>query len=502
MSRIPAIIVLVVVTAVLASAAAAGQKGEIAEVSIGTGGIVWHPAAAYPGLSLTVAMPDGQVVQETFAAGIAPSLDLSGGNLLDGQYTWELRVVAGDTADRRGDTEDRSETMSSTVSALTQTGSFRVSQGVILVPSGAEESATKLLHTEDTYIDGNLRIGNDIVGTEAFPFDTFLMKANNLRIYFDDTSGVLPGFPENDWRIIVNDTTDGGADYFAIEDSTADRQLFRVEAGAPANSLYVDDEGSLGLGTSTPAMDLHVVCGDSPTIRLDQQGGAYVAQAWDILGNDAGFSIRDVTSGTVRPFKIEPGAPSNALFVQSDGHIGMGTELPAWPLTVRTTGEAATLVLDRTDGALGYINAGGTYVNIGTGTPNHLRFMVNGAWKAQINTDGSLHMASGASCSVGGVWTNSSSRELKDDIERISAGEAMEALAGLDPVKYHYKTDKTDAHVGFIAEDVPDLVATKDRKGMSPMDVTAVLTKVVQEQQKVIAELRTRVETLEAQARQ
>jgi hypothetical protein len=33
---------------------------------------------------------------------------------------------------------------------------------------------------------------------------------------------------------------------------------------------------------------------------------------------------------------------------------------------------------------------------------------------------------------------------------------------------------------------VPDLVATSDRKGMSPMDVVAVLTRVVKEQQEAI----------------
>lgn len=37
--------------------------------------------------------------------------------------------------------------------------------------------------------------------------------------------------------------------------------------------------------------------------------------------------------------------------------------------------------------------------------------------------------------------------------------------------------------MGFIAEDVPDLVATPNRKSLSPMDIVAVLTKVVQEQQ-------------------
>ena len=39
---------------------------------------------------------------------------------------------------------------------------------------------------------------------------------------------------------------------------------------------------------------------------------------------------------------------------------------------------------------------------------------------------------------------------------------------------------------GFIAEDVPDLVATGDRKGLSSMEMTAVLVKVVQKQQKMI----------------
>ena len=51
-----------------------------------------------------------------------------------------------------------------------------------------------------------------------------------------------------------------------------------------------------------------------------------------------------------------------------------------------------------------------------------------------------------------------------------------------------YKADRTERHVGFIAEDVPELVATKDRKGLSPMDIVSVLTKVVQEQEGLIQE--------------
>jgi len=51
--------------------------------------------------------------------------------------------------------------------------------------------------------------------------------------------------------------------------------------------------------------------------------------------------------------------------------------------------------------------------------------------------------------------------------------------------------------VGFVAEDVPDLIATKDRKELSPMDIMAVLTKVVQDQQGSIKDLQGKNEMLE-----
>jgi len=73
----------------------------------------------------------------------------------------------------------------------------------------------------------------------------------------------------------------------------------------------------------------------------------------------------------------------------------------------------------------------------------------------------------------------------------------METLAKLNPVKYVYKTNPSDQQVGFISEDVPELVATQDRKGMSSMDVVAVLTKVVQEQQQTISDLQNKNGKLE-----
>jgi hypothetical protein len=105
-----------------------------------------------------------------------------------------------------------------------------------------------------------------------------------------------------------------------------------------------------------------------------------------------------------------------------------------------------------------------------------------------------IDMASGAYVSAGGVWTNSSSRAKKENIVTLTPEEALAALADLEPVRFNYKQDESEEYVGFIAEDVPGLVASTDRSSLSTMDIVAVLTKVVQQQQQKIAELEDRLD--------
>jgi hypothetical protein len=110
----------------------------------------------------------------------------------------------------------------------------------------------------------------------------------------------------------------------------------------------------------------------------------------------------------------------------------------------------------------------------------------------------SLALANGASCNSIGQWLDASSRDYKENIQEITSIEALKTLKGLQPVKYNFKRDASkDLNVGFIAEDVPDLVATKDRKALSPLEIVAVLTKVVQEQQTLVAKLTERINELE-----
>ena len=97
-----------------------------------------------------------------------------------------------------------------------------------------------------------------------------------------------------------------------------------------------------------------------------------------------------------------------------------------------------------------------------------------------------------------GSFINSSSRALKQEISELPLSEALKAVKALKPVTYQYKANPDEDEVGFIAEDVPQLVATNNRKGLSALDITAVLTKVVQHLQTENETLKKRLDALES----
>jgi hypothetical protein len=488
-----------------------GQSDKpVADVMIGSSGISWVPKVSYARLVLTVARPDGTIFEKTFESGSSPYLDLSsiyGERFNDGSYTYELRVIPEDTKRVRHEVGAVMSVKGANLrpKTLTQTGYFQVQAGMIVIPASTSEDglsgAMDIVHSDDVIIDGSLCVGNDCYSGLAFGFDTIVLMENNLRIFFDDTS-TIQNYPRNDWRIICNDSTDSGGNYFAIEDATEVSNILVLEAGAPDNSLYVDSHGDVGINTSTPYYELHIVDGDSPCVRLDQDGSyGWTPQKWDLCGNESNFFIRDATHASKLPFRIEPEAPTDSIFIKSNGYVGIGTGSPAYSLELETTGADAVFAIERTSGATGRMVAGSSGVQFGS-LSNHKVHIVTGAtaskritvdhsngWVGISDTspDYPLDMgtiAPGAYCTTAGVWHDASSLEYKENIRNLSEEEAMETFKELNPVKYNYKVDKEDEYVGFIAEHVPELVASKDRKGMSAMNVVAVLTKVVQQQQK------------------
>ncbi len=98
-----------------------------------------------------------------------------------------------------------------------------------------------------------------------------------------------------------------------------------------------------------------------------------------------------------------------------------------------------------------------------------------------------------------GHLVTSSSRTLKTNIKALDSKKALEAVRKLQPVSYRYKAQKSEPVVGFIAEDIPELVSMPSRKSYDSSEIVAILTKVVQDQDKTLTE--TKAELKKAQAK-
>jgi Chaperone of endosialidase len=492
------------------------NRKDVAEVMMGSYGLSWNPKVSFSKLVLTVSSPTGAVIKKTFDAGTVPGFDLTDlkGSVMDGFYNYQLTVIPAEKVDIRN-AGNLTKAELQIAGGLNQSGGFLVKGGSIVLPSiqepgsdgisGAQQdgisSTMDNVINDDLIVTFSACIGSDCVNGESFGFDTLRLKENNLRIKFQDTSSSA-SFPTNDWQLTANDSSNGGAEKFSIDDITNGKTPFTVEANTPSNTLYVDSTGRVGFGTNTPVVNLHVKEGNTPTLRLEQDGSSgFTPQTWDLAGNETNFFIRDVTNGSKLAFRIQPSSPESTLTLRADGRIGHGTWAPSYRFHQKTDSSTnAQFVAERASGAKTIVAGTASLGYVGTLSNHTLRFSANDSYVMDLNPPGAtndLEMANGAVCTSAGVWTNASSRELKENIKSLNADDAMKTLKALAPVTYNYKRQKEEQYVGFIAEDVPDLVAVNGRKGLASMDVVAVLTKVVQKQQETIELLKKKIESIE-----
>ena len=310
--------------------------------------------ASYRSVTVRVS-GQGHIAEQIFGADEALVFSPAEHGLPDGSYTFEATV----NVERPDVRTDGAPEITERIAAF---GYFTLEAGAI-VDRGSEEPIASIsapaagndgiqtvtsrdqVISDDLIVDGSICAGLDCVNGESFGFDTLRLKENNLRIKAQDTSNSA-SFPSNDWQITFNDSSNGGATKFSIDDIDGGRTPFTIEAGAPSHSLYVDDGGRMGFGTATPVVEMHVVDGDTPTLRLEQDGSSgFTPQTWDVAGNETNFFVRDATNGSRLPFKIRPSAPTNSLYVDTDGDVGLGTASPTAALDVtRSNGGAAIFV--------------------------------------------------------------------------------------------------------------------------------------------------------------
>jgi len=239
------------------------------------------------------------------------------------------------------------------------------------------------------------------------------------------------------------------------------------------------------------------------TVNADYFGGPSWAKLYGVANNNnvgiAFDSFGDSsTIGGGGMFRFARGSWTSKTAVQNGDRLGFFA-FSGYDGTTFLNTAALTAKVDGSVSA-GNVPTKFVFETNTTGYPRPERMVISSSGNVGIGTSTPsypLHMGSGAYVSTGGVWTDASSREYKDNIQALTTEETLDTLKELNPVKFAYKTDRTEKHLGFIAEEVPDLIATKDRKGLSPMDVVAVLTKVIQDQQKTISAHSEKIAELE-----
>ena len=211
-----------------------------------------------------------------------------------------------------------------------------------------------------------------------------------------------------------------------------------INGGARTNAIRIGTGGLIGFGTATPAQALHIVDAGAcfgPAIRFQDNNG----QDWELEADDTSFAVSDVTNGS-RPLQIEPGGPSNSLYLEASGEVGIGTSGPQAKLHV----------------------VGGTQL------------------------DGDLAVLS--------------SKAAKENLVLVDAPAVLARLAELPIQEWSYRGAGGWRHLGPVAEDFHAAFSLgKNEVSINPLDMSGVALAAIQGLQSALFDQQARTERLLAE---
>ena len=299
-------------TAALGQGASQSTDGKAANIKSDGMGVRFDSSIPYTSASLTISAPDGSVYRREFGPGTVPSfalLDKAGSALGNGQYAYELRFnvpQARDPKERLAASDDgvedeqgRTSRKRSRVQSVVQSGSFAVQNGILYVgnetePTSRRTSSTRSLETSPQQRSPGVLSGNTTTRLRNHRFSLLAMPD---QVIPDD--------------LIVQGSACIGLD--CVNNESFGFDTIRLKEN---NTRIKFDDTSTAAGF--PNHDWQLTANDSAS------GGANK------------FSIEDITAATV-PFTITGSAPSNAIFVDSTGRVGLRTSTPVLDLHTATS---------------------------------------------------------------------------------------------------------------------------------------------------------------------
>jgi len=250
--------------------------------------------------------------------------------------------------------------------------------------------------------------------TDAQDFAIFTNNVERMRVQSTGNVGIGTASPDNKLHLFVFTSTTGRGQFvieqsgpgdafmnFGLSGSTgyamgidnSDGDKFKIGyhptqmTGLDISTRFtIDATGNVGIGTSTPAEQLHVFdAGSSGTpLRVERDAGTAATQGTlDVIISDFGGGTGDaiLQSGTSRDIALRSNAGSGGtLILTSAGNVGIGTTGPGGQLSVvGTSGAAGSIeahILNNTANGYSSIRIGTDAVAVAGGALHHF----NSSW--------------------------------------------------------------------------------------------------------------------------
>jgi len=344
---------------------------------------------------------------------------------------------------------------------------------------------------------------------------------DGARVYFGGSGDEpMPGDYDGDGTVdiaIFRESNglwavDGGLrDYFG---GSGDVPIAGIQAGGGGSpwqrsvatgDLYYFD-GNIGIGVANPSAPLMISENSTPTfpqmILYEQGTNDYARLTFRLAASSDFFTLAGMPKNTTADARmhIYYNETGNLMSFTGDGKVGIGTGDPAERLTVKMGGTEWTqphLALEASDSTDKW--------DFTIGSSNRLYVGFNETSLFYARTDGGLRMENGTGGYYSATthsWVNGSTRSIKQDIKpnEMNVGEILDKV---NIVNYRYKREaaadeNAPYHIGFIAEDTPELLSSKERNGMVTGDCIGLLLAAVKEQQSEIERLSREIKLLKS----
>ena len=407
-----------------------------------------------------------------------------------------------------------------------------------LLDTGVSDSSDATAITIDS--SENVGIGETTVNSKLEIKQGSANWYEGIRINRSSNTTQFGTFSNNSGATFIGaaDTT-GGSNNALLFGNSTDGTTF-------TERMRIDSSGNVGIGDSNPSSILDINA-TAPIITIES-ASANDSKILFAEGNANAVSLfyeGSAGTGTANNFHIRSelsGGEANLLTVGLDGSVGIGNSSPAtWAGNLLQTGgqslfgqlttNAAAYMVNNTayDGSNWKYITNGTasiyaqdhsdsnahvWYTVASGTAGN-NATLNQQMKLDVNGNLIVNNLHGSTASNPAVKYNATSGLLYYDTSSIRYKEnvqdlpnSLEKIKALRPVTFDEKSTG-DSCTGLIAEEVieqiPDLVHLLDVEGYDTPQPNSVdyaklsvyLLKAIQEQQTVIEDLKSRIETLE-----